>query len=252
MSSEPASPDPPDFFDFRPDPSSEGSNPADHEPIPEERNKDYPKYAIDEFWDDYDSTPAYVRYRIAGGRFKFKESDTGSEEYYTRFPGIEFDEGGDWCKDYNNVPPDEWTFSDKEYVEWFLSTHPKPIDLRQATRFWLDRREMLWRRQHPTPGSYEEFLASSRVGPGDKYETGYDYIAHPEDTWDQGKLYRMHMIRLQAAIDLQPVIELGAYIMEQEIDNYLIANHEPEEGEEEVTHTAQQKSNAEEGARSER
>ena len=65
MSSEPASPDPPDFFDFRPDPSSEGSNPADYEPIPEERNKDYPKYAIDEFWDDTDSTPAYVRYRIA-------------------------------------------------------------------------------------------------------------------------------------------------------------------------------------------
>ena len=174
MSSEPASPDPPDFFDFRPDPSSEGSHPADYEPIPEERNKDYPKYAIDEFWDDTDSTPAYVRYRIAGGRFKFKESDNGSEEYYTRFPGIEFDEGGDWWNDYNNVPPDEWTFSDKEYVKWFISTHPKPVDLRQATRFWLDRREMLWRRQHPAPGSYEKFLASSRVGPGDKYENGYD------------------------------------------------------------------------------
>jgi hypothetical protein len=37
----------------------------------------------------------YVRYRIAGGRMKFKESDTGNELYYARFPGIEFDEVGD-------------------------------------------------------------------------------------------------------------------------------------------------------------
>ena len=35
--------------------------------------------------------------------------------------------------------------------------------IRQATRFWLDRREMLWRKQHATPGSYEEFLASTKV-----------------------------------------------------------------------------------------
>jgi hypothetical protein len=99
---------------------------------------------------------------------------------------------------------------------------------------------MLWRRQHPTPGSYEEFLQSSEFGPGEKYEGGYDYIAHPEDTWDQGELYRMHMIRLQAAIDLQLSTEVGAYIMQQEIDNYLIANHEPEEGEEEATLTTRQ------------
>ena len=242
MSSEPTSPDPPasDFFDFRPDPSSEGSNPTDYEPMPEERNKDYPQYAIDEFWHDTDYTQAYVRYRIAGGRLKFKESDTGSEEYYTRFPGIEFDEIGDWWEDYNNVPPDEWSMSDKEYVKWFLSTHPKPVDLRQATRFWLDRREMLWRRQHPTPGSYEEFLASSRIRPGDKYEDGYDYISHPEDTWDKGKLYRMYMIRLKAAIDLQQSTDEIAYITEQEIDNYLIANHEPEKGEEDATLAARQ------------
>ena len=109
---------------------------------------------------------------------------TGSEEYYTRFPGIELDDVGDWWEDYNNVPPCEWSMSDKEYVKWFLSTHPKPVDLRQATRFWLDRREMLWRKQHATPGSYEEFLARNRVGPGDEYEDGYNYISHPDDTWD--------------------------------------------------------------------
>ena len=43
MSSEPESPELPDNFDFRPDTSSDGSNPADHEPIPNERNKYYPK-----------------------------------------------------------------------------------------------------------------------------------------------------------------------------------------------------------------
>jgi hypothetical protein len=56
----------------------------------------------------------------------------------------------------------------------------------------------------------------------------------------------MHMSRLQAAIDLQPLMECGAYIMEQDINNYLIATHEEEEeeGEEEATLTAQQKHDA--------
>jgi hypothetical protein len=68
------------------------------------------------------------------------------------------------------------------YIRWFCSNHPKPVNIRQATRFWLDRREMLWRKQHPTPGSYEEYLQGSEFGPGEKYAGGYDYIAHPEDT----------------------------------------------------------------------
>ena len=77
--------------------------------------------------------------------------------------------------------------SEKEYVEWFHSNHPRPVDIRQATRFWLGRREMLWRKQHPAPGSYEEFLQRNLVGPGKNYadEDGYDYISHPEDTWDK-------------------------------------------------------------------
>ena len=53
----------------------------------------------------------------------------------------------------------------------------------------------------------------------------------------------MHLIRLQAAIDLQPLMEQGAYIMEQDINNYLIKNHKPEE-EAEATLTAQQKRDA--------
>ena len=186
---EPKSPELPDHFDFRPDTSSEGSNPADHEPIPNERNDGYPKFSIDEFEDLEDYMKVYVRYRIAGGRMKFKEFDTGSELRYAQFPGIEFDEVGEWSEDRNNIPPCEWTMDNREYRMWFHSTYPRPVVIRQATRFWLDRREMLWRRQHPTPGSYEEILEiRCYVGPGPKYEDGYDYISHPEDTNDKGKI----------------------------------------------------------------
>ena len=105
---------------------------------------------------------------------------------------------------------------------------------------------MLWRKQHPAPGSYEEFLQRKLVGPGKNYEdeNGYDYISHPEDTWDKLSLYRMHMTRTQAAIDLRRRAGEGAYITEQQIDNYLIANHEPEEGEDERILAAQQKYDA--------
>jgi hypothetical protein len=96
---------------------------------------------------------------------KFKESDTGNELHYARFPGIELEEVGDWCEDRNNIAPCEWTMCNAEYVKWFISTHPTPVDVRQATRFWLDRREQLWRRQHRAPGSYEEFLQRNTVGP---------------------------------------------------------------------------------------
>ena len=54
----------------------------------------------------------------------------------------------------------------------------------------------------------------------------------------------MYLIRQQAAIDLQHSTEDGAYITEQQIDSYLIANHEPEEGEMERTLAAQQKYDA--------
>ena len=54
----------------------------------------------------------------------------------------------------------------------------------------------------------------------------------------------MHMIRQQAAIDLQHNTEDGAYITEQQIDNYVIANHEAEEGEMQRTLSVQQKYDA--------
>ena len=163
MCSEPESPELPDNFDFRPDTSSDGSNPADHEPIPNERNKYYPKYFIDEFENLDDYMSVYVRYRIAGGRMKYKESDTCKEQYYTGFPGIELEKIGDWSEDRNNIVPCEWTICDPEYVKWFISTHPTPVDVRQATRFWLDRREMLWRKQHRAPESYEELIPTEEL-----------------------------------------------------------------------------------------
>ena len=141
MSSEPESPELPDHFDFRPDTSSDGSNPADHEPIPNVRNAYYPKFYIDEFEYTGDTMKAYVRYRIAGGLMKYKESNTGNELHYAHFPGIQLYPVGVWTEDYNNIPPCEWTMNSKEYREWFYSVHPKPVDVRQATRYWLDRRE---------------------------------------------------------------------------------------------------------------
>jgi hypothetical protein len=118
---------------------------------------------------------------------KFEESDTGNEYHYAQFPGIVLLPYGVWSEDCNNIPPSEQTMCSEQYREWFYSVHPAAVDVRQAMRFWLDRRVMLWRRQHPTPGSYEEFLQAKRwIGTGPKYEDGYDYIAHQEDTEDGG------------------------------------------------------------------
>jgi hypothetical protein len=131
MSFEPMSSE--SHFDMCPEAGSNDSNPADNEPIPNKRNEYYPKYFVDEFekLDDYMIT--YVRYRIAGGRIKFRESDTGREQHCAQFPGIELDAIGDWDQDYNYIAPCEWTMHNAKCIEWFLSTHPKPVDIRQVT-----------------------------------------------------------------------------------------------------------------------
>ena len=104
-------------FDFRPDKSSEGSNPKDHEPIPSPvRNGEYPKYFIDEFNDPH-YLDAYIQYRIAGGLMKCKESDTGNEYHYKQFPGIKFISYGVWSEDYNNIPPSEQNMCYEQYRE---------------------------------------------------------------------------------------------------------------------------------------
>jgi hypothetical protein len=207
------------------------------------RNEGYPKYCVDEFENLSDYMRVYVRYRIAGGKMKFRESDIGAEAHYEAWPGIELQHSGEWSQDFNNIAPCEWTMSHKEYAKWYLSTHPKPVDVKQATRYWLDRRHQLHRRQHPAPGSYEEFL-QIRAGNGDRYKgRGYDYIGAPDDTWDNGSLYRMHMIRKQAAIDLTHIPDDGIYINEHMIDDWLIQNHlsdESAEGEEDATKATDQ------------
>ena len=72
--------------------------------------------------------------------------------------------------------------SNKEYAKWYLSNHPKPVDICEATRYWLNRRDQLHRRQHPAPGSCEEFL-QNKAGNGKNYEDGcYDYISASPDT----------------------------------------------------------------------
>jgi hypothetical protein len=172
---------------------------------------------------------------------KLRELDNGTEDHYDRWPGIELQDIGEWNEDFNNIAPCEWTNSCPEYTKWYLSTHPKPADVREATRHWLDRRTQLNRRQHPAPGSYEEFL-QIRAGNGGNYKDGgYDYISAPGDTWDNGSLYRMHMIRKQSAIDLTHRPEHGIYISEQDIDDWLIKNHQDDEKEVATNLAEQQK-----------
>ena len=108
---------------------------------------------------------------------KLHESDTGTEHYYDKFPGIELEEIGEWHLDYNKIAHCEWTMCNKEYAEWYLSTHPKPVDMREAMRYGETQ---LYRWQHPNPGSYEEFL-QNKAGNGKNYKEGsYDYISHRE------------------------------------------------------------------------
>ena len=102
---------------------------------------------------------------------------------------------------------------DDEYAKWYLSTPPKkPVDVKEATRYWLDR--LL-----PAPRSYEEFL-QTRAGNGGNYKDGgSDYISAPGDTWGNGSLYRMHMVRKQTVIDLTHTPDDGIFIPDQIIDD---------------------------------
>ena len=180
----------------------------------EERNLDYPKYSVDEFMNLRQTHSVYIRYRIAGGKMKWKETDTGDEELYKQWPGIELIDG-EWCDDYNNIAPCEWTNSNPDYVRWYQSTHPKPIDVREATRNWLDRREQLKRHLRCAPGSYEAYLHDkNRIDA---------FNPHTSDTWDNGKLWRMHMTRKQAALEMTTsTLDNGIYVNEQDIDDRLI------------------------------
>ncbi len=71
----------------------------------------------------------------------------------------------------------------------------------------MNRRRQLQRCQANYPQSYEAFLHPNQPAEG-----------HPaDDTWDYGQLYRLHMIRAQAAQEIESYA-----ITEDDIDNYLI------------------------------
>ena len=85
-------------------------------------------------------------------------SDPKSREPYWHFdmcPDLSSSDSNPTTNERNEYY--EWAMSNKEYTEWYLSTHPKPVDIREATRYWLNRRTQLHRRQHAAPGSYEEY-----------------------------------------------------------------------------------------------
>ena len=76
-----------------------------------------------------------------------------------------------------------------------------------AIEYWTNRRRQLQRCQANHPLSYEAFLRANQPAEG-----------HPaDDTWDYGQLYRLHMIRAQAAQEFE-----SHAITEDDIDNYLI------------------------------
>jgi hypothetical protein len=84
-----------------------------------------------------------------------------------------------------------------------------PHSLAQAVTYWTNRRRQLERCQANHPRSYEIFLSVKQSAGGS--------AKPPDDTWDNGQLYRLHMIQAQAARDVSRYT-----ITEEDVDNYLI------------------------------
>ena len=84
-----------------------------------------------------------------------------------------------------------------------------PHSLAQAVTYWINRRRQLERCQANHPRSYETFLRVKQSAGGS--------AEPPDDTWDNGQLYRLQMIRAQAARDVPRYT-----ITEEDVDNYLI------------------------------
>jgi uncharacterized protein len=157
----------------------------------------------------------YRDYRRNGGKMKFYPEDDGSEYYYSTYGNVQFEEG-DWQCDYNNIAPCHWTAGCDPYRVWYLSTHPKPIDIKEAKRNWQDRRQQLQRQQACLPGSYDEYLKQRQRNP----KRG---IADRDpDVWDEGRIWRRHMIRKQAAFEVICATK-DIYVQEHQIDSYLIS-----------------------------
>ena len=122
-------------------------------------------------------------------------------------PGLQLEEG-EWLDDYNYIRPGESSIRDEAYRNWYETTHPRPYSLDQAIEYyWVNQRRQLQRYQANHPLSYKAFLRANQPTEG--------HFA--DDTWDYGQLYRLHMIRAQAAKDI-PRLD----ITEEDVDNYLI------------------------------
>ena len=124
-----------------------------------------------------------------------------------RQPGIQL-EKGNWIEDNNYIRPGKSSIRNDAYRYWYETTHPQPHSLDQVIiTYSVNRRWQLKRCQANHPLSYEAFLHANQPAGG-----------HPaNDTWDYGQLYRLHMIRAQAAHDIP---RWG--IIEEDVDNYLI------------------------------
>ena len=149
----------------------------------------------------------YLCYLEDGGRRRQVLTDTGNETVYSQWqPGLQLEEGN-WLEDYNYIRPGPSSLRDEAYREWYETTHPRPYTVDVAIEYWTNRRRQLQRCQANHPLSYEAFLHANQPAEG-----------HPaNDTWDYGQLYRLHMIRAQAAQEFE-----SHAITEDDIDNYLI------------------------------
>jgi hypothetical protein len=135
----------------------------------------------------------YLMYLEDGGRRRCVLTDTGDELVYSQWqPGLQLEEGN-WLEDYNFIRPGLSSIRDEAYRNWYETTHPRPYTLEAAIEYWNKRRRQLRRCQANHPLSYKAFLRANQPAEG-----------HPaDDTWDYRQLYRLHMIRAQAAQDLK-------------------------------------------------
>jgi hypothetical protein len=168
---------------------------------------------FDSLVDRWTALEVYNMYRSNGGRMKFFPEDDGTEEYYRPWFNVQFEEGN-WEEEYNNSEPCNWTSIRNLYMAWYLSTHPKPIDLIEARHNWIDRRQQLHRQQACLSGSYDEHLKQNSRYP----KRGID--PRDLDICDEGRIWRRHMIRKQAAFEVICGTS-GIYVRENQIDDYL-------------------------------
>ena len=182
--------------------------------------------------DRHSSLDVYIAYRKEGGRMKFFPEDDGTEYYYERCPKAQLTEG-DWQCDYNYIAPCGWTARSDPYRWWYISVHPKPVDLCEARRNWFDRRQQLRRQQACKPGSFEAYLRDKHRNDPPSTDT------RDPEIWDEGRIWRKHMIRKQAAFEVICATR-DIYLMEQDIDNYLIYMDQLNVKEEEEEQIAQQ------------